>query len=143
MILLRALFDLWNFGVTFAYHPPKADVAFGENLIPKYKRGLTCPTCQDSKPVPEESGMEEGQPCPTCGSPLMNTPVIDGFSNSPKTRVLIDLFSPLHVKVPYYARAQKDFGYLICTLDQPKSLLQSLYPHISEDIENDDSDMGM
>jgi hypothetical protein len=142
---LMALFMLWNQGLVCAYHAPKADRAFGKINIPKYKQGLTCPNCQEQKPVDEDNDeeidTEAGSPCPTCGTMMQMGTVLDGFSDAPKTRVLIDIYGPLFVKVPYHARTQKDFKYLCFGIDQPKALMKDLYPDIKDEINADQSDM--
>src|SRR6267154_6335274 len=51
LVLLRALFMLWNQGTVYAYHAPKADKGFGMMMVPSYKKGLSCENCQSSKPV--------------------------------------------------------------------------------------------
>lgn len=141
MTLLAALLCLWNQGLVAAYHAPKADKAFGNIKIPTYETKTSCENCgyvgQDGEtecpncePMPDEQGSDPMR------APLTQNTVVTGFTESPKSRVLIDLFGPLFVKVPYYARAQKDFGYLHLTLDQPLSFLKDLYPHVADKIEN-------
>jgi hypothetical protein len=140
MVLLKALFMLWNQGSVFAYHAPKADKAFGSIMIPQYKKGLSCENCQTEKPVESDDSLVEGTPCPTCGGPLHVTPILDGFNDSPKSRVLCDIYGPLNVKVSYYARNQKECGYLILMKDEPRAFLRDMYPHIKEKIEDRKSD---
>lgn len=156
-VLLQALLMLWNQGNVFAYHAPKFDKAFGNIQIPQYKAGMQCPECgfvqendQNSNsgdPAGDSSGVDATQQvnCPQCavGSPgdpstnappmqpqqvpMQPSPILGSFKTAPKMRVMIDIYGNLNVKVPYYARTQKDFTYLICELDQPKSFLKSLY----------------
>lgn len=155
-ILLQALLMLWNQGIVAAYHAPKFDRAFGNIQIPQYKEGMQCPECgyihDPSTQGTEQSGDVSGPSdnnigpvppaqgsinCPQCAQgddlhlpqqvPMQPSPILDSFKSAPKMRVLIDIYGPLNVKVPYYARTQKDFTYLICALDQPKSYLKSIY----------------
>jgi hypothetical protein len=140
MLMLGALLCLWNQGLVCAYHAPKSDKAFGNIKIPNY--GLGCEACG----YQAQSNDEEN--CPTCppladpndpmaapmSAPL--TPIVTGFTESPKSRVLIDLFGPLFARVPYFSRNQKDFGYIKLVLDQPIAHLKFLYPHVAEKIEN-------
>lgn len=159
MIILQALLALWNQGLVFAYHSPKADKAFGNVQLPNYKTGMHCESCgylspqdpQDSgdpntptgtvKTSPNVAAEAQGETdvpdtsCPQCGQEMSETPVLTGFTDSPKTRVLIDIYNPLFVKVPYYARTQEECGYLGLSIDQPISLLKSLFTHISEEID--------
>lgn len=139
-LLLQALLMLWNFGSVFAYHAPKADKNFGKIMVPNYKKSLSCETCGITKPADETDDIE-GMPCPTCGQPMQSTIAIDSFDESPKSRVLIDIFGPLHVKVPYYARNQKECGYLIFSLDQPLAFLKNLYPHVADKIERENNNL--
>lgn len=183
MIILQALLALWNQGLVFAYHAPKADKAFGNVQIPEYNSEDECQQCgytsgqQDGSPqqtgfadsvktgsdtaeeaesqettddsesegrdeeVQDKSqGPQTNTPegtCPQCGGPLVTIPVLTGFSDAPKTRVLIDIYNPLFVKVPYYARTQDECGYLGLSIDQPISLLKDLYDHIADKIESE------
>lgn len=137
ILFLKALFTLWNQGLVCAYHAPKEDRAFGTVKIPKYKQGLSCKTCDQQFPVDEENN---DRSCPQCGNEMEDANVLDGFDDSPKTRVLIDIFGPLHVKVPYTAREQEDFGYLILALDQPKAFHKHIFPHIADEIGPDFTD---
>ncbi len=174
MIILQALLALWNQGLVFAYHAPKADKAFGNVQIPNYETADECQQCgwsneaeksqnsyansvkngedtaeeaksqeTDGEDNPQEEQSEQGNDqentpegtCPQCGGPLASIPVLTGFSDAPKTRVLIDIYNPLFVKVPYYARTQNECGYLGLAIDQPISLLKDLYDHIADKIE--------
>lgn len=158
MIILQALLALWNQGLVLAYHAPKADKAFGNVKIPEYSSGQECENCgylkgQDPNTptgAPKTSanaGAEvqsqeddnnespQSEQCPECGSPLSETPVLTGFSDAPKTRVLIDIYNPLFVKIPYYARTQEECGYLGLSIDQPISLLKDLFDNIADEIE--------
>lgn len=142
MTLLTALLCLWNQGLVAAYHAPRADKVFGNVKIPIY--GKACSNCgytsdddteENCPDCPPVSVPETGE---TIQSPLLESVI--GFSESPKSRVLIDLFGPLFVKVPYFTRSQKDFGYLHLVIDQPISLLKSIFPQIADKIDNSHTD---
>lgn len=141
VLQLMSLFTLWNQGFLAWYHAPKADKAFGSVNIENFKKGLSCEACDKSIPVDDEEDLIDGMhKCPDCGGPLTVETVLDSFQESPKTRVIIDQFGGLHVKVPYWARKQGDFSYLIKALDQPKPFLKSIYPHIADQIDADEND---
>jgi hypothetical protein len=141
LLQFASLFVLWNQGLLAWYHAPKADKAFGMVNIETYKKVLSCPSCGESAPVDDEEDLLEGlHNCKNCGAPMEIATVLDGFQESPKTRVMIDTFGGLHVKVPYWARKQGDCSYLIKALDQPKPFLRSIYEHIEDKIENDEGD---
>ncbi len=156
MIILQALLALWNQGLVFAYHAPKADKAFGNVMIPNYDTADECQQCgwsnedqnsfansikngpdagEEAKSQETPSDEQESSTCPKCGGPTTQIPVLTGFSDAPKTRVLIDIYNPLFVKVPYYARTQNECGYLGLSIDQPISLLKSLFEHIADKID--------
>lgn len=147
MLLLRALFIMWNQGPVFAYHASKSDKAFGKYLIPQYEKSLFCEQCnQKVSPDEDQDDMTVGQDCPQCGGPLTEKPSITGFSESPKSRVLVELYGGLHVKVPYTSRyslqGNTEGAYIICSLDQPKAFLQSVYPHVADKIEESYSEIA-
>lgn len=158
MVMLQALLALWNQGLVFAYHSPKADAKYGKVKIPNYETGMHCESCgylahskgfddsiKEGTSVAKEVGGDESSDdsdssskdknCPECQGPLTETPVLTGFTDAPKTRVLIDIYNPLFVKVPYYSRTQDEFGYLGLSIDQPISLLQELFGNIADEIE--------
>jgi len=161
MIMLQSLLALWNQGLVLAYHAPKADKAFGNVQLPIYDSGQECESCgylkmpdpqkseDNNKETPDVKDEVEGtrnkdeaddseitqDTCPDCGQPLTETPVLTGFKDVPKTRVLIDIYNPLFVKIPYYARTQEECGYLGLSIDQPIALLQSLFGDIADEIE--------
>lgn len=148
MVLLAALLALWNQGIVAAYHAPKSDKAFGNIKIPQYDTVTSCETCGYSAPL-DGGDVNDQQPqnCPNCPpvddgmgnqiqQPLTQHVVTTGYLDRPKSRVLIDIFGPLFIKVPYFARSQKDFGYLHCTIDQPLAFLKDLFPHIANQIDN-------
>jgi rubredoxin len=85
---------------------------------------VNCPQCAAGAPQDTALGTPPQQPQQI---PMQPSPILDGFKSAPKMRVMIDVYGPLHVKLPYYARTQKDCTYLICSLDQPKSFLKSTY----------------
>ena len=78
--------------------------------------------------------------CPTCSSPLEKTTILDGYDEAAKSRVIVELFGGLEVKVPFYSKEQKDFGYLMWNKDQPLALLKAKYSHVADKIQQDDSE---
>lgn len=133
VLFLGALGIAWNQGLICAYHAPKEDKAFGKLNIPTYKSGYHCQNCDSTN---------EEEDCPTCGNKTEKGTVQDGTKEVPKSRVMVELYGPLHVKVPYYAREQQDFEYLELSKDQPTSLLKSLYPHIADKIDAEFETIG-
>lgn len=142
ILFLRALFLLWNQGIVCAYHAPKSDKAFGEVHIPNYRDALFCPQCDTEHPMDEDEAFE-GMPCPTCNTPMEVKPILDGFETSPKSRVMIDCYGPLFVKVSYYAMNQLGTPYLILNTDRPREFLKFIFPHIADDLRKDEGEQGM
>lgn len=136
LVLLRALFIIFNQGNVYSYHAPKSDKAFGKISIPKYGKAAFCPQCE------KKVGEDEGQPCPECGTQTEGRKVVISAKEANKTRTIIDLFGGLHVKVSRNARNQNETPYLILKLDQNLALLKSIYPHIADEIEADYGDIG-
>lgn len=90
----------------------------------------------DTENPQEDQSQENQQTCPQCGQPMQLTPVITGFTSAPKSRVLVDIYGPLFVKIPYYSRTQNECGYLGLMIDQPISKLKTLFPHIADEIDS-------
>lgn len=134
MLLLEVLLNLWNQGIVAAYHHAESDEKYGTTKIPRYGEVNVCPQCN-------QQGEEGQEDCPNCtdqegqAQALQPQTVQTGEDDVPKSRVCIEIFGPLFVKVSHWAREQKDFGYLGLSIDQPRSYLMDLYP----DVENIDS----
>lgn len=59
---------------------------------------------------------------------LTESVVLEGFKeDQPKARVQIEIFGPMFVKIPAYAKNQEQCGYLLNSTDQPKSLLKDVF----------------
>lgn len=140
LLLLKTLLCLWNQGIVAAYHCPKSDKAYGMMKVPQYGDGMACPECDyQSKDTTEQT-------CPNCMTPPNGMPsqpvqlqpqsVVTDYVESPKTRVSLEVYGPLFVKVSHWAQSQKDFGYLALSVDQPKSYLKDLFPNIRTKIES-------
>lgn len=143
IVMLQILLCMWNQGFVAIYSAPKADKAFGTIPIPKYGIVMSCPACGYN------SGDEDEGTCPNCVEPgdpddpdadpqtiqLEQTLGIVGYTDSPKSRVLYEVWSPLYVKVAHWAKDQKDTGYLLCSQDLPKSYLKNLFPQIKDKID--------
>jgi hypothetical protein len=135
LLQLMSLFMLWNQGICAWYHAPKADKAFGVTKIENYKKVLSCSQCEKQTPVDDEEDLiDHLHKCPDCGGDMEVGTALDGEQQSPKSRVIIDVFGGMHVKVPFWARVQGDFSYIIKALDQPNPFLKSIYPHIADQI---------
>lgn len=140
-LIMEALFNMWNEGIVFSYVSPQSDRAFGTLEVPQFGEVKRCEACG------YQSQMEDEEFCPECAqagiqSSIISTSEIIGYEEVPKTRALIELYGGLFVKVSYYAKEQKNFPYLFCTVDQPLALLKSLYPEIADKIDAAQTDLG-
>lgn len=142
VLQFNSWFALWNTGLLAWHHAPKADEAFGLVNIENYKEVLKCENCGYVQPEDDEEDVEIAglHQCPQCGSPMTASQELEDVQVSPKTRVIVDCYSGIHVKVPYWARKQGDCSYLIKAMDHPKPFLKHIFPHIADEIEADFED---
>lgn len=163
-LLLQILFILWNQGNVFIYHCPKSDEDYGKSKIQEYGPGYACDQCgQTFSELPEvpsvnpESADEslyaedpefeieapaeiaEGN-CPQCNIPLEERPIVIGEQEVNKSRVIIEVFGNLEVKISHKAKKQKDLPYLFKLGDYPVAYVKSIFPHIAEKLDRSDSD---
>ena len=145
LVFLKALYFLANHGFVASYRYKESDFRYGSVKIPTYtseKQETTvfvCPNCDYESPE-----MWMG-PCPQCGEidqpkskkKETEVPVMQGEEDKPKTRVKLDVFGGLHVKVPFYARNQKECTYLGLTLDQGKDVVMDIYPDLYDEIQSE------
>lgn len=145
LLLMKALFTLWNQGIVFAYHAPKSDEAFGKHQIPEYELQDYCPDCdvpvQDPIEIPGVDEQDEAtRSCPECGAEVTPQSIVTGYKETPKSRCLIELWGPLNVKVSFFAQDAKASGYLVFRVDQPVSFLKDTYKHVADKIDATESD---
>ena len=160
LLVMRALFLLYTQGMTACYNENKSDYRFGSIKSPEYadvqvvNRDLYCPGCgqqMGSQQFPLDQldamdamgdGMGEAQTCPNCG-PVSPEPVDSletqkqqiGETVKPKNRECLEMYGPLNVKFPMWARDQESIPYLILETEEHVSLLREIYPEIAERIE--------
>jgi hypothetical protein len=127
LLFVQALYFLYNAGNVFSYRYVETNPQFGTYTIPKVvpQSTMVCPECDFVRETNELA------PCPQCGAdvpPVVQSRAVQqGETTQPKARVKVDVFGPLHVKVPSYAKKQESCGYLILTTDQHRSLIKSVY----------------
>lgn len=132
---LMTLFQMWNQGNVYWYHASKADKAFGITQTERFKNCNCCENCGTQDPIKDD--IKIPVLCPQCMGPMKIEPVLDGFDEAPKSRVIVKSFGGLFVKIPSRAMTQADCSYLILSQDQPKPFLQDVYEHIEDKIDND------
>ena len=144
---IEALFKLYNQGVVCAYRYREADKVYGIRKVPKFKKEkviskkMTCPECgTDIAPSTNPSDIPT---CPTCNMQGKEEEfeqeqlLQDGFDEVPRERETLDINGPLSVKIPYYARVQKEVGYLIWYLEEHYAKGRSEYPEWADEINPD------
>jgi hypothetical protein len=146
LVFLRALFFLALQGIVASYRYVETDPKYGtfprpvmgeqETPMPVWK----CADCGETSTEPIET-------CPACGSSnvqetqdTQKVPVITETKILPKSRVKIDTFGPLHFKVSFYARNQKECSYLLLFGDVGKDLTMDAYPELADAIDAETSD---
>jgi transcription elongation factor Elf1 len=144
MMFIRALCVLFNQGTVFGYNYYKRDKKFGY-----YHKTVTevqqtqlyehiCPKCGydfgASNPQLNQQNSPQTVKCPYCGtnvqteiSPYQGAVPVEVLRGYEKGRSLIDIYGPLNVKVPYYAKDQAHMGYLLLKFDESIALLSSIF----------------
>jgi len=145
LLLMEALHKLFNTGLVCGYVHPKADKDYGMREVPVYNKQPfdvnygDCPTCGARL-----GEMETPEPttCPVCESEMIPNMVTEseervvqtGVKEVPKARTIIELFSPLNVKIPYYIKEQKQAGYILQFLEENFAFVRDTYPWIRDKI---------
>ena len=143
LLWLHALFIYCTEGMLACYSYPKEDKSYGTYENKKYEdkevteTDQTCPSCGASM---GEGLIPEGQQdaCPSCGqmvTPNTNTSttmqsILKEIEHLPKSRILLDVYGGLYVKVPVYARKQEDCPYLIFSYETHFSNVLEQYPKL-------------
>lgn len=134
LIMLQALFILWNQGLIASYCCPKTSSKYGQVSVPKLGEVNACPECGQ---VPED---EKATACPTCMDemgmpvPLQARESVVGVEEHDKTRILLEQFGPVNVKIKRRACKQDDLPYLLLMYEQPLGKMRAMYPEIAEKI---------
>jgi len=160
LLWLHALFVFVTEGMTACYSYPKADTAFGtyesDKVEETTEEGFVCQFCQTELPddLFNEQITNEFQPddddallqqstqsgviCPNCASAidpdlqkskLVVTRIV-GTTQFPKSRICLEIYGGLVVKVPNYARKQADAPYLIQSYETHYSNAIQTYPEL-------------
>jgi hypothetical protein len=152
LLWLRALVTYYTEGTVFGYSYPRTDAKYGTYEKPKYeesqevKRTNICPECGAEEPVEEgdpetqDEFMPEQQQdlCPSCGNQVMMQPGMKTFvvtkmvgkSSEPKTRVCLEVFGGLYVKIANYAKTACDTPYLIYSYETHFANAMEEYEHL-------------
>jgi len=138
LLYIKILSILFNQGTPFVYSYSKKDRKFGfyqveeVSLQDQTSHTHDCPIC--GNPFGEGGQEPVNIQCPSCGQQITTEVTPQTIQvpvpiqvNKEKSRVIIDPFGVLNVKVPYHARAQEHCGYLVLKFDQSVASLRSIF----------------
>lgn len=100
-------------------------------------------TPEEQQELTEEKPLEKIYSCPNCGYEGQaevgevfeeTIPRLVGYSDTPKGRISIQSFGPLHVRVSSYARTQADTGLLELQLEMHYAAARDEFPEIADKI---------
>lgn len=155
LLLLKANYIRFNSFYVAFYNYHHESEEYGTTKTPNYGPIVqkdvqaTCASC--SAPVDStEHSLDGSVNCPTCGENGPPVPQeteqvglgITSFDEEPMGREIIEVYSPLHVKIAPYVRKLRDSPYLRLETEQHYTKLRDLYPEIEKDI-NESPDTGL
>jgi hypothetical protein len=159
---LHALYIYCTEGMIACYNYPKEDESYGTYEKPKYKdeeiEAHVCPECGTRQPdeafsadeldefEPDEddvdikNALKKGPICIECGAQLdpalqktkLIIPRMVGTTKSPKTRICLEVYGGLYVKVSNSAKKQCDTPYLIYGYETHYSNALECYPDLRD-----------
>lgn len=135
MLWLHALYILCTEGMVACYTYPKEDESYGTYKEDKYEdvtvANFICPSCGEK--YEENLGI-----CPECDTELPVEPELSVISNlvssdfKAKTRVCLECYGGLYIKVPNYAMRQADVPYLIFSYETHYTNAIERYDHLRD-----------
>lgn len=144
LLAIRVLFTLYNQHFAAIYNFSQKSVAFGTWKRPEYGevekviQEQVCPYCKF--PVVDFSPPHT---CVNCNSEFDAPSIVErkeivreivGYTDEPKSREILKVFGPLHVRIAPYVQDQADTPYLILEFEQHHSLARKLYPDYADKI---------
>lgn len=129
--LIKSLTIFYNQGVIFGHNVYRRDPSYGtidkpKTVVqkPQNTNDLRCPQCGElhDSDIPDTLiGQESTINCQYCGysgppdvhKHLIYVDEVTEWETTAKGRTAFDIYGPVHVKAPLYAKEQKDVGYLI------------------------------
>jgi hypothetical protein len=153
LIWLRALCTYYTEGTVFGYTYPHADRRYGTYETKRYEdveefkpvNVQTCPTCNSTEEIDETSDVfqpenQEAALCATCGGELQfgetqKAVVVNklvGIDSTPKTRVHMEVYGGLYVKIANYAKTPQQTPYLIFSHEEHYASAMEEYEHLLE-----------
>lgn len=153
LIWLHALYIYCTEGLVAGYSYVKSDEKYGTYVEKEYaedkKEGYFCPNCQNEldpaliegeAAVADEYDPREPVSCPSCIQPIdpllqkteLLIPRLVGETTHPKSRVCLEVYGGLFVKVPVYAMKQEDCPYLMFSYECHYAQVRARYPHLRD-----------
>lgn len=153
--LRRKAFTIrWNQGLAASYTYFKKDKKqFGtitkdvigvKQVIYNDKTCVACGAEVPSPPItePEELAMPDDAVCPECGgiefeenSRTEEIPYKIGEEKRDRGCAVIEIYSPLHFKIPHYATKTSDINYVILETEMHYAVAKALYPDYADKIQ--------
>jgi len=149
LLWLKALYTYYTEGTVFFYSYPRNDEKYGTYEeaeradIAEERNGVRCPVCDQFTEVDEtlDTFQPEAQPesdCPNCGNLVAMEPGTETFivnkivgkSKHPKSRVCLEAYGSLYVKIANYAKTAEQTPYLIQAYETHYSTAMEEYEHL-------------
>lgn len=149
LMALRSFFFLFLDGIVGSYIYKDSDFNYGSFTVPQFDiqntEVMMCPDCKyEFPPDTFIEGVEAPETeCPNCKNIIQPTcekvqkPIQVDDKVLPKSRVKIDIYGALQLKVRITARNQEETPYLISMSDVGKDIAIEAYPDLEEDINSD------
>lgn len=150
---LHALYIYCTEGLIACYNYPKSDKEYGTYDKPKFQDeevdSYVCPQCGARIPdelVEEDDEFdphdEDKKECMECGAPInsdlqktkLKIPRLVGTTKEPKTRICLEVYGGLYVKVANYAKCQADTPYLRFGYETHYANVLECYPNLRDKI---------
>jgi hypothetical protein len=157
LLWLHSLFIFCTEGMVAGYNYADSKEEYGQYTEDEYESKMenhitaTCPNCgmemddavTNTPEVPLETMPEEPEYCPSCGSlvvPQLDTQEVEiseliKSTSKNKTHQCIEALGGLYVKVPNWARCQKDCNYLFYSYETHYTNALHKYPHLRGEID--------
>ena len=157
---VQALYTLFNQDFVASYVYPETDAKYGSvetpvvETIPVEKTLSFCSDCgypmdesgiggnPPASPDQMQPGVQQMNSCPVCGSTApprqesftADEPTITGYESEDKSKICIDIYGPLNVKIPYFCRKQAEMPYLILSKEDHIGNVRAEFPLIKDKI---------
>lgn len=158
VLFVKALFTLFNqsFVALYNYHdisPEYGTIKTPQNIvIHEQVENSYCPNCGtglNEAPIQDheyEGELFQSAACPTCAQDVIpdretetQPKTIETYVDSSKGRVILEVYGPMNVQVPFYVSSLKNAPYLILETEHHISLARGLFPHLAARIKGENA----